>query len=351
MKIKFKKSTCLLPKLLMIGLFLSLSIAQSGCDSSKAKETIDDGNSVINDPPRRELSYGKLGLNAFANDGRFGSMSDQFNDVKRTLKLKFIRILIAWDNNVQPTPSDAPNFNFTDSIVAAIPDGLEALAVVTGAPSWMSSSANWVDGNPRKTFIERFFRLAVNRYGNNPRLRAFQIWNEPNMIEDPDNGVMSFEDPTNYLEMAALGANVVRERAPGKLAVSAATTAINQNFPQSLNYNKQLVSGGILSLVDIFAVHYYGKQLENVVRPGGVRDFLRSISKPIWVTESGRQGYNQQLDYAERIWPYLFEQIPGIARLYIYQHTDHSPAEVSYGLRNLTAGKDKSDLYIKLRDR
>ena len=69
------------------------------------------------------------------------------------------------------------------------------------------------------------------------------------------------------------------------------------------------------------------------------------------MTETGAQGVNKQLEYAERIFAFLKSKMPGIARLYIYQFTESTPSTNTYGLRNLTPGFFVSDLYIKLRDR
>jgi hypothetical protein len=108
---------------------------------------------------------------------------------------------------------------------------------------------------------------------------------------------------------------------------------------------------GAQVFLDRWAVHYYGRQFENVRRDGGVSDFLNGLSTPIWVTESGAQGVNEQLKYGEEVWPFLREEIPSIERIYIYQFAEATPADVTYGLRNLTPGLELSDLYISFRDR
>jgi hypothetical protein len=133
--------------------------------------------------------------------------------------------------------------------------------------------------------------------------------------------------------------------------VTAATTAINQNFPGSLDYNRAMRDAGAQQHADIWGINYYGKQYENLVRPGGVRDFANGLSLPIWVTESGAQGVNTQLAYGEEVWPYLTEQISKIQRIYAYQFTEDSSPDVTYGLRNLSSDRPVSDLYVWLRDR
>ena len=302
--------------------------------------------------PRRPIPYSTLGTNAFVNDARFGSIRAQFREVSSTLRIKKVRVLFAWNDQVQPTPSSKPNFGFYDQIVNSLPTGSEALVIVTGVPSWMKDSRNWIGGNPRTTFIELWAKKVAARYARRGRVGAFQIWNEPNNPSFKENITLDvLTKPENYVELLALGYNSIKAVAPRKRVVNGATTAIAQNFPATLNYNKSMVAAGALSFVDVYAIHFYGKSIERVILPGGVADFVKTIAKPVWVTETGAQGINKQLNYAERIFAFLREQMPGIARIYLYQFTESSPASSTYGLRNLTPGLSVSDLYINLRDR
>lgn len=327
-----------------IGIFSLLSAL--ACSPSDVKEAADVGQGV----PRKTLDKDILGLNAFANDARFGAQSNQFGDIQSNLRLNFVRVLIAWDSNAHPSKAASPNFGFADSVIDSIPAGLDALLVLTGTPAWMSNPANWTGGDPRRTFVEEWVRPVAQRYGANPKVIGFEIWNEPNQSRS-DNAVMGFSSSAaSYVDALRQSAGIIRAISPSKLIVSAATTAINQNYPASLDYNRAMRDTGAQSYADIWAVHYYGKQYENVIRPGGVRDFANGLSLPIWVTETGAQGVNNQLAYGEEVWPFLKEKIPGIDRIYIYQYTEATPASTTYGLRNLTAGSSLSDLYIWLRD-
>jgi hypothetical protein len=192
----------------------------------------------------------------------------------------------------------------------------------------------------------------VTRYKARARVGAYQIWNEPNNPSFSENETLDvLTKPANYVELLALAHAAVKSISPRKRVVNGATTAIAQNFPATLDYNKAMVDAGVLSFTDVYAIHFYGKSVERVILPGGVADFVNSIQKPIWVTETGAQGVNKQLDYAERIFSFLKKNMPGIVRVYIYQYTESSPAGSTYGLRNLTPGATVSDLYIKLRDR
>lgn len=300
--------------------------------------------------PKRELVKARLGTNAFVNDPRFGSIRSQFREVKNTLGLRHVRVLFHWGEDLQSAPGRPINFSFNDEIIKGIPSGVDALVVLTGVPSWMSDPRNWVGGDPRRTFVEQWVRPVAERYGKKRRISAFQIWNEPNMEANPNNVILDLADnPELYVKMLADAAAEIRKVSPRKLIVSAATTAVNQNYPDTINYNEDLLAAGLEDHVDVVAMHYYGTHLENVYRPGGILDLLEGVSKPIWITESGEQGVNDQLDYAQRIWPFIFSLSPSITRLYQYQFTEGSPSDSTWGLRNLTPGQNVSDLYSYLR--
>jgi hypothetical protein len=320
----------------------------ASCDTSDVRDAIDLAQGV----PRKTIDTDKLGTNAFVNDGRFGSISAQFGEVKNTLRLNFVRILFAWDDNVQPSPGSAPNFSFDDNIAASIPSGMDAIVVITGVPGWMSNPANWIDGNPRKTFAELWARKVAERYAGNGRIIGYEVWNEQNMLSNPDNAALQIDTiAANYAELLKFSFQAIRAAAPGKLVLSGATTSINQNFPDTLRYNKDMQAAGALDFCDVWSIHYYGKQFENLVRDGGVADFLNDLHKEVWVTESGVGGVNEQLAYGEQVWPFLIDNVPSIARIYQYQFAEAKPSDVTYGMKNLDPGAPVSDLYVYLRDR
>lgn len=329
--------------------FVILALCISGCGGS-VSDIIDD---VVEEPDRKPINTSILGANAFFNDAQFGTIAAQAKEIKNTLKLNRVRVLFAWNEAVQPSPSSSPDFSFYDDIASKVAArDLEMLIVLTGAPNWMSDSANWsIDGNPRKSFGELWVRKVAARYASNPKVVGYEIWNEPNELAEPDNVSLDIAlNPANFTELLCYAYSVVKDVDPNRFVIGGATTAINQNYPESINYNKDMKSAGAESCMDIFAVHVYGKQFENFVRDGGVTDFLNSVSRPIWVTESGAQGVNSQLPYAEQMWPYLQEKIPSIARIYQYQFVENTDASFTYGLRNPTPGSTLSDLYVYLRD-
>ncbi|MEZ4754234.1 MAG: cellulase family glycosylhydrolase [Bdellovibrionota bacterium] len=316
----------------------------NACSSSEVKELIDIADGV----ERKPIDVSRLGLNSFANDSRFGSISKQFLTVRDTLGIKRIRILFNWDNNVQPTPGSNPDFSFYDNLASNIPSGVNALVVLTGIPGWMSDSSNWIDGNPRKTFVELWVKKVIKRYSSNGQLLAFQIWNEPNQAREENTRMSLRDSPENYVEMLAMAHTAIKDVNSDKMVLNASTTAINQSFPETLDYNKAMVEAGALSFVDIYAFHYYGRLFE---RMRDIRGFLNSLDTTLWVTESGIQGVNEQLAYGEQVWPFLRENLNNLDLIFIYQHTEATSPESTFGLENLDPELPVSDLRVHLVER
>lgn len=299
--------------------------------------------------PRKPVNVSKTGLNAFVNDSRFGTITSQLAEVKNDLNISQVRILFGWDNNVQPQPTSEPDFSFYDQIAQNIPQGMTAIIVLTHLPSWMNSSANWINGDPRETFVTRWVDKVVSRYNSNDRIVGFQIWNEQNASADPENKIMGFVNaPEKYLALLKSSYTKVKAISPNKSVIAAATTSIIQNYPKSLSYNRKLKELGAESFLDIWAIHLYGNNIANIIRPSGVKSFTRALKKPLWVTESGAKGVTKQLEYAERYWTYFRKEMKNIKVIYHYQFTEDSLPNVTYGLKNTSSSQSVSDLYSYL---
>lgn len=317
------------------------------CSCGEAGDLLD----IALDPPsRKPIDKSIVGINNFFVNNEFGSISEQYTDINSNLGLKFYRVLFAWTDDVQPTPSSPLNFSFYDQIALNIPAGADVLVVLTHQPSWMADPANWTSGNARSTWVDRFLKPLVARYGSVPRINGFEIFNEPDVVTVPADSVLELQTPANYFELLKDSYFAIKSIAPSKLAVMAATTSIQRNFPTILDYNRTLRDLGGEGYTDIWNVHYYATSYESVVTNNGVADFLNSVSRPIWVTESGEQGPNKQLAYVETAWPFLKEKIPGIQRFYYYQYGETGPIETNFGLRTTDPSFPVSDLYIHFRD-
>lgn len=318
-----------------------------GCNLSDHKDKI---RAVIDEPPKKNVPVEKLGLNAFFNDSRFGSLAFQINDVVNNLRINRLRILLRWDDFAHPSRDVKPAFSLMNDILSNLPSNVKVLVITTGTPSWMKNHRTWVQGDPVRTFIDLWFTPFVEFIARFSQVEAIQIWNEPNDMAQPENQIMNFSNPENYLRMLSMGAQVIRSVNSRIKVVNAATTAVNQRGHNALEYNKKLISLGAHHIVDVWAFHYYGRQFERFFQNGGVKDVVERVGKRVWITESGEQGVDKQLDYAQRVWPFLFENLKNLERIYVYQYTENSPPDRTYGLRNLSS-RPFSDLYQFLAER
>lgn len=325
---------------------LLLAIFSSACDSGDLLDL------ALDPPSRKPIDVSKVGVNNFFVNPEFGSIRSQWSEIKNTLGLKYVRVLIAWTNESQPSPDSSFNYSFYDEVFSSIPSGVEVNVVLSHMPDWMTNSSNWTTrGNVRLSYIDRFVRPTVQRYANVRGITSWEIFNEPDIVTVPADAALGLSDPANYTEMLAYGYNVVKSEDPSALVIMAASQSIQQNFPTNLDYNKRLKELGVENVTDVWNIHFYGTRYEAVVNKDGVRDFLNSVRKPIWVTESGEQGPNRQLPYVETAWPFLSEEIPGIQRFYYYQFGETTPLDINYGLRTTSPDFPVSDFYIFLRDR
>lgn len=329
----------------IIALALCL-ITLAACDSEQ-RRLID----LALDPPKREtIDTSRVGVNNFFVDSQFGGIATQYSDIKNNLGIKHVRVLLAWTNDVQSSPKSAPNFSFYDNILNNIPAGVDVLPVIVHTPDWMANSSNWVAGNPRLTWVEKWLRPVINRYKNVPGIVGWEVWNEPDDITLASDSVLGLTDPANYFELLSLSSGVIRATDPSSLVVVAATRAINQEHPLRINYNQALLELGAVNLVDVWNIHYYGEQFENVVKDNGVKNLLNAIPRPTWITESGQQMPDQQLAYVETAWPFIRREISSIDRIYYYEYASPSPLASNFGLRTNDPGQPVSDLYVYLRD-
>jgi hypothetical protein len=331
-------------------IFINLSfLFLFACNSAGKLEDL--GDLALDPPSRKQIDRSKVGTNNFfINREAFGSVDQQFSDIQKSLKIPFVRILLEWSDGVQADPTSALDLSFADSILDKIPAGVDVLIVLNHLPSWMANSANWIDGDPRKTFVQKFITPVVTRYAGRRGIIGWEIWNEPDFVMFSPDEVMGLTEPSNYFELLKQSYEVIRAIDPAKLVVMAATRSIQQNYPSSFNYNKTLKDLGAVNYTDVWNIHYYGKQYEKVVVNGGIADFLKGIGKPIWVTESGEQGPNNQLAYVEEVWPFLSKEIPAIDRFYYYIYASAGMAQDNFAMRSTDSAFPVSDLYVYLRD-
>ncbi|OVE80303.1 hypothetical protein BVY02_00780 [bacterium J17] len=332
---------------LTIIFLILLSLSSSSCGSS-TDDIIDVIDTELDPPSRKTIDVSRMGVNNFFVNPEFGTIANQYLDIRDNLGISNIRVLFAATNDVIPTPDSGVNFAFFDDVIEAIPAGINVLVVLSHTPDWMADPANWIDGNPRTTWVEKFLRPVVERYSGRPGIIAWEVWNEPDLTVVASDTALGLEDPNLYFDLLNQSVAVIRSTDPSKLILQAATESIQQSFPDKLDYNRVLRDLGAANLIDVWNIHYYGEQFEKVVISGGVADFLGSINKPIWITESGERGPNNQLAYVETAWPFLRDEINGISLIFYYEYGSPIPADINYGLYTTDPAFPVSDLQLFL---
>jgi len=305
--------------------------------------------SLVDILPLGRLSHRTLGLNAFANERVFGSIRSQYREAVNVLKIPRVRILFSWNDQIQAN-SDAPPFwGFYDEIIRSLPRGSRAIIVVTGLPSWARNK-----GDPlyrQSLFLNDWFRKVLSRYGRISSIEGFQLWNEPNDKNNLDNEFLGFSDnPEQFVRFTQSGRLIQENFNIRTKLISAAPTSIIQNFPQTANYFKSMLDSGLQDTVDIISLHFYGESIERLLATNIITAQILRLTKPLWITESGIKGADNQEQYARRLWPYLFSIFPSLKRIYIYQFTDSLPSDQTFGIRSGSDGKTYSGLYYYLRN-
>ena len=290
-----------------------------------------------------EIPRESLGVqNEFVTNPKGGAPA-QAADIRNTLDIRHIRTTFFFDEGFLPTEGSQPNFARFDAIVGAIPADADLLPILAYAPQWLANRPDW-----KSVFINRYVIPVLNRYGGDSRIGGWEIWNEPdgfcNGRGGPPVGVLDCT-ADDYVDLVRRVAPEIRARS-GAPIVGAATTAINQSFPEHLDFNKRMVAVGLLDFIDVYNFHWYGEQFEKFVI-GGIGDFLNGTGRPVWCTESGEQGVTNQLDYAEDAFPVFEDQVDRLERIFIYSYFDGAPPASTYGL--VASDGTESDLYQFLR--
>ena len=289
----------------------------------------------------KRIDVSKLGVNSFYNDGRFGSIQGQANEIHNSLKIKYQRCLYVWNDKTQKTPGADINFGHIEKVVQSQPADAKILIVVGGVPSWAAN-------NGPNAYTEMFRQLCM-KFKDEPRVEGYQVWNEPDMDSVPDNHQMGFIDsPTTYFNMLGECYKISKMVNPDKIITNAATRSITQDYPNALDYNKKLVNLGIQEIVDVYSIHFYGDQYERLFRPNGVLQFLNSLEKRIWITEGGIEGLDQ-LSYCSKTFPFLLQKIKKADRIYHYIYHEASDSQIQFGMKVFINGElDVSDLFVWL---
>ncbi|MEW6735581.1 MAG: endo-1,4-beta-xylanase [Acidobacteriota bacterium] len=219
--------------------------------------------------------------------------------LSRNANLSWIRSGDYWAN-INPAYGQW-NFSHADLVVSeAESQGQEVLFILSGAPAWCG-------GGPRgntpcaiefwKTYVDQVTRHFQGR------VAAYEIWNEPDLINQSAFGVgWDWWDintyPHRYIDYFVEAARIIKTNDPSALvvgpAMSGSTTravTIWQQFE-----NTYFPDGNASDFLDVVSVHHNGQESqhsEDIARKIRERMQLiarwnpRNARKPVWITEFG----------------------------------------------------------------
>lgn len=227
-----------------------------------------------------------------------------------------LRLLLRW-SAVQPVPPHLrdPDWRGFDRVLGlAATNGFQVLPFLWGSPEWVAR-----DQRVEPTFSPearrgwaRFLRDAAARYGpdgsfwdENPDIprrpiRAWQIWNEPNLI--------SFSrrpEPRRYARLVRISARAIRSVDGQARIIAAGLFGRVLRSPPNVRpvaFLREALDGtGLRRVIDAVALHPYVPQARRMVsRLVAMRRVLREAGRPrlpLWITEMGWGS-----DYEESIW-------------------------------------------------
>lgn len=130
----------------------------------------------------------------------------------------------------------------------------------------------------------------VARYATDPKLVGWELENEP-------ENFLGWTAQQYVDWVKGVAPDVRSVMGAGKKLVAGATRPMVQDYPNNLNFNKDMIAAGLLDEVDVFNMHVYTKQYEKVPSVEDVYADARAAGKEVWVTEVGENDLAEQLDY------------------------------------------------------
>ncbi len=223
--------------------------------------------------------------------------------------------LFDW-SEIEPLPGEY-FWEYPDTVVRACHYyRLNLIVRLDHPPDWALSSiadSMPVDANAYAAFVAR----VVERYGR--RVRAYIIWNEPNLAQEWGGQP---PDPAAYAELLEIAYAAVKEGNPRALVVSAGLAPTNHGDETAMDdrvYLQGMYEAGASEAFDILGAHPYGfayppddprhaHQSLNFARLLDLREVMvrnNDAHKPVWVTE---MGWTTEVTDEEQAWLQVSEE-------------------------------------------
>jgi hypothetical protein len=162
-------------------------------------------------------------------------------------------------------------WNEPDRIVKAAEDqGLEIIARIDNQPRWARGDTLFPGSGPPddlddlRIFLER---LAARYKG---RIRAYQIWNEPNLDREWGNRAPSASE---YVELLRVAHQAIKKSDPEALVISAGlspTTEVSERARADSVFLREMYAAGLKDVTDQVGVHGAGFKAEPEADPAQV---------------------------------------------------------------------------------
>ena len=207
--------------------------------------------------------------------------------------------VFAW-REIEPTRGQF-HWEATDQVVAAAEYyGLDLVARLDQHPAWVSDVQPPLNAPPDALGdYQHFVERVAWRYRG--RIRAYIIWNEPNLALEWGGGR---PDPVAYVELLRVGYRAVKAGDPGALVLAAGLAPTNGDGDRATDervFLREMYRAGAAPYFEALAAHAYGFGLppdavatQNDGLVFSRLEDLRAIMvenederKPVWVTEMG----------------------------------------------------------------
>jgi polysaccharide biosynthesis protein PslG len=193
--------------------------------------------------------------------------------------------------------------NYDNVIDLAREHGIDVIARVDTSPAWARVGEDGQDWHmaPPTSFEDYgdFLHTLATRYKG--KVRAYQIWNEPNLAIEWGQGP---PDPAAYARLLGIAYRRVKEADPDAIVLSAAMAPTLEESDRALNelvFLQRMYDAGARGSFDVLAVQAYGlrsgpddRRLAdgdvNFSRTAVVRELMvrnGDAARPIWATEMG----------------------------------------------------------------
>jgi hypothetical protein len=229
-------------------------------------------------------------------------LNDEDLHLIRTAGCDWAMQVFSW-REIEPLPQDY-HWEYADGVVRAC-DYYDVNLVVRldQQPEWATPGATFPEGGQAPpddlNIYGDFVATVAARYRG--RVRAYVIWNEPNLAREWGN---KRPDPLAYMDLLRVAYRRIKAVDPDALVVSAGLSPTNENTARALDdrlYLRLMYQAGLTQHCDVLGVHAYGfaylpddsrdaHQGLNLARVMDLRDIMveyGDAGKPVWALEYG----------------------------------------------------------------